>query len=155
MRLIYIFLLAWSLSLGAYAATAPDAKQIAQELEQAKAAKPAGTAEVQPESISETAAGPDAGPGAKEPPVPPEKGQKRPAALRREGRAFAPEDGPPPSLPAVSALERNAEEKPPKPQMPEADLPAIQPSGAAAGQSLSEQVARELLEGLRRAAWVS
>ena len=47
MRLIYIFLLAWSLSLGAYAATAPDAKQIAQELEQAKAAKPAqpGTVE--------------------------------------------------------------------------------------------------------------
>jgi potassium efflux system protein len=45
-RLIYIFLLAWSLSLGAYAATAPDAKQIAQELEQAKAAKPA-----QPETV--------------------------------------------------------------------------------------------------------
>lgn len=47
MRLISIFLLAWSLSFGAYAATAPDAKQIAQELEQAKAAKPAqpGTVE--------------------------------------------------------------------------------------------------------------
>ena len=46
MRLIYTFLLAWSLSFGAYAATAPDAKQIAQELEQAKAAKPA-----QPETV--------------------------------------------------------------------------------------------------------
>lgn len=39
MRLIIIFLMAWCLSLGAYAATAPDAKQISQELEQAKAAK--------------------------------------------------------------------------------------------------------------------
>lgn len=46
MRLIYTFLLAWCLSFGAYAATAPDAKQIAQELEQAKAAKPA-----QPETV--------------------------------------------------------------------------------------------------------
>ncbi|WHP31014.1 miniconductance mechanosensitive channel MscM [Trabulsiella odontotermitis] len=46
MRLIITFLMAWSLSLGAYAATAPDAKQIAQELEQAKAAKPA-----QPETV--------------------------------------------------------------------------------------------------------
>lgn len=46
MRLILTFLMAWSLSLGAYAATAPDAKQITQELEQAKAAKPA-----QPEAI--------------------------------------------------------------------------------------------------------
>jgi potassium efflux system protein len=33
--------MAWCLSMGAYAATAPDAKQITQELEQAKAAKPA------------------------------------------------------------------------------------------------------------------
>ena len=41
MRLIYTFLLAWSLSLGAYAATPSDVKQITQELEQAKAAKPA------------------------------------------------------------------------------------------------------------------
>ena len=40
MRLIYTFLLALSLSFGAYAATAPDAKQITQELEQAKAAQP-------------------------------------------------------------------------------------------------------------------
>ncbi|MGK9173512.1 miniconductance mechanosensitive channel MscM [Yokenella regensburgei] len=39
MRLIIIFLMAWCLSLGASAATAPDAKQISQELEQAKAAK--------------------------------------------------------------------------------------------------------------------
>ena len=39
MRLIITFLMAWCLSLGAYAATLPDAKQIAQELEQAKAAK--------------------------------------------------------------------------------------------------------------------
>ena len=39
MRLIIIFLMAWCLSLGANAATAPDAKQISQELEQAKAAK--------------------------------------------------------------------------------------------------------------------
>lgn len=39
MRLIITILMAWCLSLGAYAATAPDAKQIAQELEQAKAAK--------------------------------------------------------------------------------------------------------------------
>ncbi|HBR4083457.1 TPA: miniconductance mechanosensitive channel MscM [Klebsiella pneumoniae] len=46
MRLIYTFLLALSLSFGAYAATAPDAKQITQELEQAKAAKPA-----QPETV--------------------------------------------------------------------------------------------------------
>ena len=46
MRLIITFLMAWSLSLGAYAATAPDARQIAQELEQAKAAKPA-----QPETV--------------------------------------------------------------------------------------------------------
>jgi len=38
-RLIITFLMAWCLSMGAYAATAPDAKQIAQELEQAKAAK--------------------------------------------------------------------------------------------------------------------
>ena len=46
MRPIIIFLMAWCLSTGAYAATAPDAKQIAQELEQAKAAKPA-----QPETV--------------------------------------------------------------------------------------------------------
>lgn len=46
MRLIYTFLLALSLSFGAYAATAPDVKQITQELEQAKAAKPA-----QPETV--------------------------------------------------------------------------------------------------------
>ena len=46
MRLIIIFLMAWCLSVGAYAATAPDAKQITQELEQAKAAKPA-----QPETV--------------------------------------------------------------------------------------------------------
>ncbi|WP_266268590.1 miniconductance mechanosensitive channel MscM [Klebsiella variicola] len=46
MRLIYTFLLALSLSFGAYAATAPDAKQITQELEQAKATKPA-----QPETV--------------------------------------------------------------------------------------------------------
>ncbi|ADO50233.1 miniconductance mechanosensitive channel MscM [[Enterobacter] lignolyticus] len=46
MRLIITFLMAWCLSLGAYAATAPDAKQITQELEQAKAAKPA-----QPEAV--------------------------------------------------------------------------------------------------------
>ncbi|PLK61549.1 miniconductance mechanosensitive channel MscM [Klebsiella quasipneumoniae] len=46
MRLIYTFLLALSLSFGAYAATATDAKQITQELEQAKAAKPA-----QPETV--------------------------------------------------------------------------------------------------------
>ena len=46
MRLIITFLMAWSLSLGAYAATAPDAKQLTQELEQAKAAKPA-----QPETV--------------------------------------------------------------------------------------------------------
>ncbi|VGP94389.1 Miniconductance mechanosensitive channel MscM [Klebsiella variicola] len=46
MRLIYTFLLALSLSFGAYAATAPDAKQITQELEQAKEAKPA-----QPETV--------------------------------------------------------------------------------------------------------
>ncbi|WP_318364120.1 miniconductance mechanosensitive channel MscM [Enterobacter sp.] len=41
MRLIIAFLMAWclSLSMGASAATAPDAKQIAQELEQAKGAK--------------------------------------------------------------------------------------------------------------------
>ena len=39
MRLIIAFLMAWCLSTGAYAATAPDAKQITQELEQAKAAK--------------------------------------------------------------------------------------------------------------------
>ncbi len=46
MRLIITFLMAWCLSMGAYAATAPDAKQITQELEQAKAAKPA-----QPETV--------------------------------------------------------------------------------------------------------
>ncbi|MDY1037657.1 miniconductance mechanosensitive channel MscM [Enterobacteriaceae bacterium RIT714] len=46
MRPIIIFLMAWCLSMGAYAATAPDAKQISQELEQAKAAKPA-----QPETV--------------------------------------------------------------------------------------------------------
>jgi Small-conductance mechanosensitive channel len=40
-RLIITFLMAWCLSLGAYAASVPDAKLIAQELEQAKAAKPA------------------------------------------------------------------------------------------------------------------
>lgn len=45
-RLIITFLMAWCLSLGAYAATAPDAKQLTQELEQAKAAKPA-----QPEAV--------------------------------------------------------------------------------------------------------
>ncbi|WP_058912495.1 miniconductance mechanosensitive channel MscM [Entomohabitans teleogrylli] len=39
MRLIITVLMAWCLSLGAYAATAPDAKQITQELEQAKNAK--------------------------------------------------------------------------------------------------------------------
>ncbi|KAB0871616.1 miniconductance mechanosensitive channel MscM, partial [Cronobacter muytjensii] len=39
MRLILYVLLAWSLSFWANAATAPDEKQIAQELEQAKAAK--------------------------------------------------------------------------------------------------------------------
>lgn len=39
MRLIITFLMAWCLSLGAMAATAPDARQISQELEQAKAAK--------------------------------------------------------------------------------------------------------------------
>ncbi|MFP1496780.1 hypothetical protein ACLB1Q_18115 [Escherichia coli] len=33
--------MAWCLSWGAYAWTAPDSKQISQELEQAKAAKPA------------------------------------------------------------------------------------------------------------------
>jgi len=38
-RLIITFLMAWCLSLGAIAATAPDAQQITQELEQAKAAK--------------------------------------------------------------------------------------------------------------------
>jgi len=37
-RLIIAFLMAWCLSAGAYAATIPDAKQITQELEQAKAA---------------------------------------------------------------------------------------------------------------------
>lgn len=46
MRLIITFLMAWCLSMGAYAASAPDAKQITQELEQAKAAKPA-----QPEAV--------------------------------------------------------------------------------------------------------
>lgn len=46
MRLIITFLMAWCLSLGACAATAPDAKQLTQELEQAKAAKPA-----QPETV--------------------------------------------------------------------------------------------------------
>lgn len=46
MRLIIAFLMAWCLSTGAFAATAPDAKQITQELEQAKAAKPA-----QPEAV--------------------------------------------------------------------------------------------------------
>lgn len=46
MRLIITFLMAWCLSQGAYAATAPDAKQLTQELEQAKAAKPA-----QPETV--------------------------------------------------------------------------------------------------------
>jgi len=45
-RLIITFLMAWCLSMGAYAASAPDAKQITQELEQAKAAKPA-----QPEAV--------------------------------------------------------------------------------------------------------
>ncbi|HCC11393.1 MAG TPA: miniconductance mechanosensitive channel MscM, partial [Atlantibacter hermannii] len=39
MRLIITILMAWCLSMGAHAAAAPDAKQIAQELEQAKAAK--------------------------------------------------------------------------------------------------------------------
>ena len=48
MRPIIIFLMAWCLSTGAYAATAPDAKQISQELEQAKAAKPA-----QPEAVEQ------------------------------------------------------------------------------------------------------
>jgi len=47
-RPIIIFLMAWCLSTGAYAATAPDAKQISQELEQAKAAKPA-----QPEAVEQ------------------------------------------------------------------------------------------------------
>jgi potassium efflux system protein len=46
-RLIITFLMAWCLSMGAYAASAPDAKQITQELEQAKAAKPA-----QPEAVA-------------------------------------------------------------------------------------------------------
>ena len=46
MRLIITLLMAWCLSLGAHAASAPDAKQITQELEQAKAAKPA-----QPETV--------------------------------------------------------------------------------------------------------
>ncbi|KAE9710025.1 hypothetical protein, partial [Escherichia coli] len=46
MRPIIVLLMAWCLSMGAYAATAPDAKQITQELEQAKAAKPA-----QPEAV--------------------------------------------------------------------------------------------------------
>lgn len=46
MRLIITFLMAWCLSMGAYAASAPDAEQISQELEQAKAAKPA-----QPEAV--------------------------------------------------------------------------------------------------------
>ncbi|ELW9440090.1 miniconductance mechanosensitive channel MscM [Pluralibacter gergoviae] len=41
MRLIITFLMAWCLSLGAHAASVPDAKQIAQELAQAKEAKPA------------------------------------------------------------------------------------------------------------------
>jgi miniconductance mechanosensitive channel len=45
-RLIITLLMAWCLSMGAYAASAPDAKQISQELEQAKAAKPA-----QPEAV--------------------------------------------------------------------------------------------------------
>lgn len=39
MRLIIVFLMAWCLSQGAVAATAPDARQITQELEQVKAAK--------------------------------------------------------------------------------------------------------------------
>ncbi|WP_151994116.1 miniconductance mechanosensitive channel MscM [Buttiauxella massiliensis] len=39
MRLIITLLMAWCLSLPTYAATAPDAKQISQELEQAKSAK--------------------------------------------------------------------------------------------------------------------
>ena len=44
MRLIITFLMAWCLSWGAYAATAPDSKQITQELEQAKAeARAAGS----------------------------------------------------------------------------------------------------------------
>lgn len=38
MRLIIVFLMAWCLSQGAYAAAVPDTKQITQELEQAKAA---------------------------------------------------------------------------------------------------------------------
>ncbi|WP_348254142.1 hypothetical protein, partial [Salmonella enterica] len=46
MRLIIAFLMAWWLSTGAFAATAPDGKQITQELEQAKTAKPA-----QPEPV--------------------------------------------------------------------------------------------------------
>ena len=46
MRLIITLLMAWCLSQGAYAATAPNARQITQELEQAKAAKPA-----QPETV--------------------------------------------------------------------------------------------------------
>ncbi|MCK1065666.1 miniconductance mechanosensitive channel MscM [Pluralibacter gergoviae] len=41
MRLIITFLMAWCLSLGVHAASVPDAKQIAQELAQAKEAKPA------------------------------------------------------------------------------------------------------------------
>jgi potassium efflux system protein len=45
-RLIITLLMAWCLSMGAYAASAPDANQISQELEQAKAAKPA-----QPEAV--------------------------------------------------------------------------------------------------------
>lgn len=39
-RPIIVLLMAWCLSMGAYAATAPDAKQITQELEQAKAQNP-------------------------------------------------------------------------------------------------------------------
>ncbi|MFP2467017.1 miniconductance mechanosensitive channel MscM [Pseudescherichia vulneris] len=46
MRLIITLLMAWCLSMGAYAASAPNANQISQELEQAKAAKPA-----QPEAV--------------------------------------------------------------------------------------------------------
>ena len=42
MRLIITFLMAWCLSWGAYAATAPDSKQITQELEQANAASRRG-----------------------------------------------------------------------------------------------------------------
>ena len=49
MRLILMFLMAMSLSLGAHAASVPDAKQLAQERQQAKGAKdPPGQADIVP-----------------------------------------------------------------------------------------------------------